>query len=436
MDIKFIQKNENVIYYFLIFAIITSYFLGFVLNENSSGGAIVDFENTKRNLNTFKNNNFIEAIKATSSIDEKVFRSTRAPGFYVFNKYLNPFLNNFRLHQAYTTVISLLAPLFVFLSLRIQFNDLKNYHCLFFSSIILLSPYFRSTSFWGNEENLGIIFVAISGFFFSKFFKSFSSKNNWILLTCLIFFSSLVVYCDQKLVIIPLIILISILNSKKNLQSKIYSIFLYLIFSLPFLYLIKIWGNIVPTGDGLDRKINFLSGNFNYHYFVFSMSIISFYLFPFYFLSIDKKKNIYYLIKNKSNLIFSIIFLFFLSYFLLIFKMQNIYYIGGGVFNQISKILFEKEIFKKIFLSLVFLFSWFMFINFFKNNVINFIILIFFPFFSLIISPALFQEYFDPLFLLLIFIYLKNKYEMKNLKLNIFIFLYFSIFLLISIIYY
>ena len=35
-----------------------SYAIGFVLQENSAGGALVDFENTKRNLFTFDNNNF------------------------------------------------------------------------------------------------------------------------------------------------------------------------------------------------------------------------------------------------------------------------------------------------------------------------------------------------------------------------------------------
>ena len=107
--------------YIAIFALITvSYAIGFTVQENSAGGALVDFENTKRNLFTFDNNNFLNAIKSTASLDPQVFQSTRAPGFYIFNKYLNPFTHDPRLHQLFNTIVSLLIPLFLFLSLKIN----------------------------------------------------------------------------------------------------------------------------------------------------------------------------------------------------------------------------------------------------------------------------------------------------------------------------
>lgn len=435
MKIKFLDQNEKKIYIFLIFIIFVSYFIGFYFQENSAGGAIVDFENTKRNLLTFKNNSFFDAIKATTSKDPEIFRSTRAPGFYVFNKYLNPFVLDFRLHQLFISFISLFIVFFLFLNLKIKFNKENNYVLLFLSSIVLLSPYLRSSAYWGNEENLGILIASISSLFFQLYFKELSRTKELYNLILMALFSSLVVYCDQKLIIVPLFFLISILFSKKNIKDKIFLIILYLIFSIPFLFLIKLWGGIVPTADGLNRKINFNIYSLNYHYFLFSISIISFYLFPFSFFLNERKKNILRLIKLKENYFISAIFLIALTYFLFFFNFENFYYLGGGVFHQISKILFDNIILKKIFLSLVFIFSWILFLLFKNNSMINFLILIFFPVFSLIISPALFQEYFDPIFFIIILLYLNNKF-IFNLKSNLFIFSYFTFFLFIGIIYY
>lgn len=430
-----ISNQEKLILYSCFFFILLSYFIGFLFNENSAGGAIVDFENTKRNLRTFYSNNFIDAIKATASLDREVFQSTRAPGFYIFNKYINPFTQNIKLHQLFTSIISLLIPLFLFLSLKIKFKYLNNHYLLFLSSIIILSPYFRSTAFWGNEENFGILIVALSSFFFQKYSQNYSKKMDWIYLTLLAFFSSLTVYCDQKLVIIPFITLISILFSNKEHKNKVYLIFLYVIFAVPFIFLIKLWGNIVPTGDAGRREINFSLYSLNYHHFLYSLSIISFYLFPFFFSIVGKSKKIMNIIKFKENYFLSLIFLFCLTYFVLIFDLQNMYYIGGGVFDKLSSILFEHQIFQKIFLSIIFVVSWILILFFKGNDYFNLLILSFFPFFSLFISPALFQEYFDPLIFFLILIYMKNEY-LFNLKSILFIFIYFLIFLLVGLVFY
>ena len=278
-----LNKKEKIIFQFLFFLIIFSYFLGFILSENSAGGSLVDFENTKRNLATFDSNNFLDSIRATASLDNEIFQSTRTPGFYIFNKYLNPFTGDIKLHQLFTSLVSLLIPIFLFLNLKLKFKNIDNYYLILLSSIILLSPYFRSTAFWGNEENFGILIVAISTYLFQKYFEINSRKKELIYLNLLALFSSLTVYCDQKLIIIPLITFISILFSKKKLSDKVYLTFLYIIFAIPFVFLIKLWGNIVPSGDAGRRKINFSLVNLNYHYFLYSISIIAFYLFPFFF---------------------------------------------------------------------------------------------------------------------------------------------------------
>lgn len=430
-----INDKEKLILYSCFFFILLSYFIGFLFSENSAGGAIADFENTKRNLATFYSNNFIDAIKATASLDDEVFQSTRAPGFYLFNKYINPFSHNIKLHQLFTSIVSLLIPFFLYLNLKIKFKDLNNHYLLLLSSIIILSPYFRSTAFWGNEENFGILIVALSSLFFQKYSHNSSKKMDWIYLTILAFFSSLTVYCDQKLIIIPLITLISIFFSTKDYKNKIYLIFLYVIFAVPFIFLIKLWGNIVPTGDAGRREINFSLYSLNYHYFLYSLSIISFYLFPFFFSIAGKVNKIMNIIKFKENYFLSLIFLICLTFFLFVFDLQSMYYIGGGVFDKLSSILFENQFFQKVFLSIVFIVSWILILFFKGNDYFNLLILSFFPIFSLFISPALFQEYFDPLIFFLILIYMKNEYSF-NLKSALFIFIYFLIFLLVGLVFY
>ena len=430
-----LSYKEKLIY-LIIFALITvSYVIGFAMQENSAGGALVDFENTKRNLFTFDNNNFLNAIKSTASLDPQVFQSTRAPGFYVFNKYLNPFTHDPRLHQLFSTIVSLLIPLFLFLGLKIKFKEVNIYHLAFFSTIIILSPYFRSTAFWGNEENFGILIVAISSYFYLKYFERNSVFNEWIYLFALGIFSSLTVYCDQKLIIIPFFTYLTILFSNKSTKNKLFITFFYIVAAIPFIFLIKLWGNIVPTGDASRRVIKFSLDNLNFHYFLYSLSIIAFYLFPFFFLLNNKSKNIFLIFKTKENLFLTFIFFLFLFYFVLFYDLKNFSYLGGGIFDKASKLLFQNLFLQKIFLSIVFIFSWLVVLIFKGNSRFNFLILIFFPIFSLLISPALFQEYFDPLIFFIILIYLKNRY-LFNIKTSLFIFLYFLFFLFSIIIFY
>lgn len=430
-----ISYRERNILILIFFLIIISYFAGFLLNENSAGGAEVDFENVKRNILTFKNNSFIDAIKSTATNDPEIFQSTRAPAFYVFNKYFNPFTTQVRFFQFFITILSLLIPLFFFLSLKLKFKDTNKYILLLISSCVLLSPYLRSSAFWGIEENFGIIILSVTTFFYQLFIKS---KDKEILnLFFLAIFSSLCVYSDQKLILIPLIILINILYLERKTYLKFLLIILYVILSIPFLYLIKLWGGIVPSGDAVRRAINIISFKLNYHYFLYSLSIIAFYLFPIYLFKINYINfNFQTSYQSKINNYFSIIFLIFLIYFLFFFNLSSMYYLGGGVFQKLTNsIISDNLLLKKTILSIIFIFSWLIILKFISNKFLNYVTILSLPFFSIIISPALFQEYFDPLIFFLIFFYTKNKIKL-TFKNSIVYFIYFFIFWFTSIIYY
>ena len=75
-------------------------------------------------------------------------------------------------------------------------------------------------------------------------------KNNQPLtlsiITLITFFSSLCLYFDQKLLIIPLIILFQIFRSNIETKYKILTLIYYSFFAIPFLYLIYIWQGVAP----------------------------------------------------------------------------------------------------------------------------------------------------------------------------------------------
>ena len=145
-------------------------------------------------------------------------------------------------------------------------------------------------------------------------------KDKYLLFLTILF-SSLCLYFDQKFIIIPVICFITIIFSSKSSTLKIFSVFLYFIFSLPYIYLILLWGNIIPSQDaglrGIGDKI-YLS------HIGYASTIISFYLFPLLFF---KKDSLFILLgnffKNKKNLyflsLFFIRFRFYLSLFILLF---------------------------------------------------------------------------------------------------------------------
>ena len=202
--------------------------------------------------------------------------------------------------------------------------------------------------------------------------------------------------------------------------------------------MIKLWGNIAPSGDANVRNIDVLSFNLNYHHIGFSISIVGFYLFPFIFFLKNIKKDLFNILANKEIYLSIILLAVFLIYFLFYYDLENFFgmgRMGGGVFLKFTTILIESIILQKIILSLIFLFSWILILIFSERNFLDFTILTLFPFLTIFISPALFQEYFDPLIYFLFLVYIK-KIFIFNLRGCIFLFSYFSTFLTIALIYY
>jgi hypothetical protein len=433
MENKKMEKNEKVekiILSFLILIIFFSYFFGFYFNENSAGGGEGDFLNhTWKNLNVFNSNELFQALNITNTNDTLTFQSSRIPGVYVFHKLFNPFTENMIHYRASVFILTLLIPFILYFIFILKFKNTKKIYLLFLASLVLLSPYLRTSAIWGNEENLAYISLVGSYYFLLKYLNAKTSQGI-IALSFTIFFSSLCVYLDQKFTLVPAICFFIIFLHDNSLRNRLFLISFYFLFSLPVFYLIYTWGGLLPPMDQPARV-----GKYNFQNLGYALSIIFFYLVPFFVCSLNKNKIKELFAFNESKKI--VIFLFgflYLLYFLFFYDISSEILLGKGVFYKLS-ILFTKDLFiQKLLLSSIIFFTIFILYDFFEKNFINLFALLFLTFSPILYKPIL-QEYYDPLIFLLIVTFLKTSYKI-NFKNLIVLFLYLSFFLIFANLYY
>ena len=418
----------------LVFLSVLSLFIGFGYGENSAGGGtfLGDFPLMWKNLQTFLNNDLATAIDFTAKIDDDNFQSSRTPLLYIIHKLFNPFVENKIYFIRSVFFISLLVPILFYLCLKQKFKNEDNLLLILISSTICLSPYFRTSSFWGLEENFGLITLLLSFIFLNKFLSTNILWKNYYFLFLTALASSLCLYFDQKLTIIPLICFFQILFSKKSAKLKFYISFLYFIFSLPYLYLIIIWGNIIPAGDADARGIG---NQLYFSHLGYATSIMAFYILPFF---LYKNENIFSLskkfFKDANNYYWIALFFIYLLYLLFFYEYSAEVKLGKGFIHKIAILFFEEILLQKIFIYFSFFISWLIILIYLDNNFKDKLIIFYFFILSLIIWPVL-QEYFDPLILLMVFIFFNSKLIISY-KSSILFFLYLSILLICSNIYY
>tara|TARA_B100000989_G_C19514108_1_gene460711 strand:+ start:772 stop:2037 length:1266 start_codon:yes stop_codon:yes gene_type:complete len=400
-----------------------SFFLGYFLQENSAGGGAIDFDHISNNILLFNQNNFLE-------IDWSKYESTSLPIYYLIIKSLN--ISNFFTIGLFNMFISLSSVLIFFkiLSNISRKYSLKTDSVVLFSisSLPLLSPYFRTSTFWMLEENIGYLFMLLSIFFLTR-------QKTYLNIFCCIIFSSLAFYSRQSYAFLPLIIFFNFINFKKLLTYKnIFIINSFLIFLLPSLYFFKEWGGLVPPAAIIDRPIEF-----NFINLPIIFSICFFYLIP--FLIIENKKNLWNFISDNKYIIFLSLIFFYLIFFDKI-NTEQVYYkfkLGGGLIYKINfhlNLLIKNFFIQKIFFIFI---SWIglLSIAFYFLRSLN--LKIFFLVFIIIFSNAniVFQEYFDPMITILMILFYKAIDPKCNFKKLYFIlFGYKSILLLSCLTYY
>ena len=413
---------------------VLSFFIGFNYGENSAGAGSFqgDFPQLWKNLQTFLNNDLDRAISFTTTIDHENFKSSRTPLLYIIHKFFNPFVEN-KIHFIRSVFgISLLVPILFYLCLKQKFKNEDNLLLILISSTIFLSPYFRTSAYWGLEENFGFITLLLSFIFLNKFLSTNILWKNYYFLFLTALVSSLCLYFDQKLSLIPLICFLQIYFSNKTTKLKFLLFVLYFVFALPYIYLIISWGNIIPTGDAQARGVG---NQLHFAHLGYATSIVAFYLLPFLFY---KKENLLSLVKNfftnKKNYYLLSLFFIYLLYLLIFYDYASEVKLGKGFVHKLSILLFNEIYLQKIFIYFSFFISWIIILIYLNNNFKDKLIIFYFFILSLIIWPIL-QEYFDPLIILLAFTFFSSKLILSY-KSSILFFLYFSTLLICSNIYY
>ena len=158
------MENKKKIYLYLLSFSTFLYIGGFILDENSAGGGsyIGDLKLIWDNLQIFINYSLIESIAHENYV------AGRTPISLIIHKYLNPFVNeieNFRLSVFFISCI--LPIILIFSPYIINKKADLDYGKHIFASLIMISPYFRTT-YWALEENYGLIFLVITYIFLRK----------------------------------------------------------------------------------------------------------------------------------------------------------------------------------------------------------------------------------------------------------------------------
>ena len=140
------------------------------------------------------------------------------------------------------------------------------------------------------------------------------------------------------------------------------SFFLYS-FSIPYLFLIKLWGGIFPS------SVYNLGNEFYLNHLGFGLTMISFIFFPFIFFYSQnlieqakiffKKREIYFLVIMIIAYVIGILFFYDNSFF-------NNRLDGGGIVKKLSFIFFDDTYLRKIFILLSFFFCMVFYNLFFK----------------------------------------------------------------------
>ena len=191
--------------------------------------------------------------------------------------------------------------------------------------------------------------------------------------------------------------------------------FYYSIFAIPGLILLYIWGGSVYLGAGED-KINFI---LEYHQPKFISknlpifsSIFLFYFLPFHIISLFKEKKI--LVRKKVYYIIGFLFLLSL-YYLNIFDYLKDTTLGGGAFLKINQLFFNENYF--FFITIIFFGA--ISIKYFSEISKKNLILILSIIIIYCTAKHIYQEYFEPLLLIILFSLLDlNKKNINTLKEN------------------
>ena len=400
--------------YFLFFC---SLLVSLIFQENSSGGSQIDHIIMEPFIDHFKLN-FYEGIKYF--INQ---RQVQSPIFYIVIANLKNVLNNHIVSLLYL-VISSTLPLIIYNLLKVKFRKTDKNYLFYLSLLIFLSPFFRSSAVWLTNDNLALVFFALSIKYFFKIRNSNSSitKNHFY---CFVFLA-LAAYIRQYYAVFVIYYLVCLLE-KKYLAKSIQILLINFLLSIPcFIYYYLFY----KSHNHIFFSSNTVATNYLQNLYLV-LSIFLFYLFPFFTFSI---KRIFPVVDFLKKNFLELAIIFFITYFIIFYFGFTELNFGGGAIYKVIK-LFNLNI--PISFSFISLFVYSFLKISLDKKYINYLLILS----LLIISFSfVFQKYYDPLLFIIFFTLIKSnlisEIIMKKSLNLFFVYLFFILFLFISNIYY
>ena len=127
----------------MVWVLSFSFFLGYYLRENSTGGGPEFYQLSWPIIQSFKKD-FLFTIN-----NYGLFEDGTIPFSHIINAYINPFSNDINNFHLSITFLSFSIFIIFALTLKKKFYDVKLIDILLLSSEILILPFFRSSAFWG-----------------------------------------------------------------------------------------------------------------------------------------------------------------------------------------------------------------------------------------------------------------------------------------------
>ena len=396
MSYNSLMKQKDFVNYILFVLILFSFFLGFYLDEDSAGGGKIDLiQNEWGNIKLFKS---VALSEALTSLE---YESSRNPLFLIIHKY-NFFANDINGLRLSTFITGIFIFVTLYFCIKKYFKNTPNSLILLLSSFIFLSPYFRTSVFWSNQEHLAILFFIISCMFLKL--NDYDLKNK-IKLFCYSVLSSLfgflAFYVDQKFFFMPIIVYFFYVYKNSFKFFSLFSIINFLFF-IPAIYLFYQWGGIVPLESQFRIKLT----PYNFNVFISNIGI---YFIPFLLLNIYEKKKDYLKLKRAQ-----ILFLLVITCLIYVFLPEQALPEGGGfIFRLLYEMhnnyfIFQSWFYVKLTLliiniSFVYLILIFLEINFKSLTVMISLILIY------MMTYFTYQSYVDPVIFIMFYILLNVK---------------------------
>ena len=424
-------------YFFLkilvICSISLSFFLGYFLRENATGGGLEFYKLSWPIIQSLKKDFFFTINNYATFGDGTI------PFSHIINAYLNPFSNVDAHLQLFTTLLSFLIFLIFAAIFKKNFNKINFIDILLTSSVILILPFYRTSAFWGKNENYGWLFFIIALYFFFEIKKSLNEAPNnreifKIFLFC--FTSACALYARQALIFLPISYLLYLLINNSHKKIILISLFFFFIFAIPGILLFITWGGLYDVNN-LDS--NTFYGEWIHPKYIFQsmpiiLSFFGFYLLPILIIEFFHTNYKIFFKKYLKNFIFILLFFIFLYQINLLSYLGN-FIQGGGAILKLNYLIQKNNYFLFLIFSSI---GFSILISFFREEKNNIIILLPMLLIYSFRNPYLqYQEYYEPLILVIFFLILKtnlHKIYLKNISFSNFILLsYFGIYLFGSI---